>query len=324
MIKLARKLQRSIVGLITLLILLTESTSALAKRDDVAITLDDLPALTILPDQGYVDYLNSTILRKLRRHHVVAIGFVNEGKLDDLVRDRQILNLEHWLAAGMELGNHTYSHASVNEMGAAAYVDDVLKGEPVTKSLLLKHGQEVRFFRPPYLETGRTLPIKNEVERWLAEHSYEIAPVTIDADDWEFAEPYDDAIARRDRAWQRHIRTEYLAHTAERIAWAQQSARLLFGRGIAHVMLLHCTRLNADTLDALLRLLRRAHLRPVSLDTAMRDPVYRLRDPYAGPDGIDWLERWALGRHIDLPEQGNEDPPADIQAAYDRVDNDRR
>jgi hypothetical protein len=88
-------------------------------------------------------------------------------------------------------------------------------------------------------------------------------------------------------------------------------------------MLLHCTRLNADALDDVLKLLRQARLKPISLTSALRDPVYMLPDTYVGKDGIDWLERWADARGIDLPEAGNDDPPADIGAAYDRVDKDR-
>ncbi|HEV2594067.1 MAG TPA: polysaccharide deacetylase family protein [Sphingomicrobium sp.] len=306
------------------LCLLSISTSASASSGKVALTFDDLPALTILPDQPYVDYLNAMILYKLRRHHVPAIGFVNEGKIEELVSDHQVADLAAWLAAGMELGNHTYSHPSLNAVGAKAYIADIARGEVVTKALLRAHMQSMRYFRAPYLETGATPHIKQEVAAWLAAHGYRMAPVTIDADDWEFAEPYDDALARRDEVEQRRIRAEYLAYTKVRIGWAQASARALFGRAISHVMLLHCTRLNADTLDDVLRLLRKAHLKPVSLSSALKDPAYQRADTYVGTDGIDWLERWANGRNIDLPDSGNEDPPADIQAAYDRVDNDRR
>lgn len=297
---------------------------AAAKDGQIALTFDDLPALTILPDQPYVDYLNATILRKLRRHHLRATGFVNEGKVDELVRARQIADLDRWLDAGMGLGNHTFSHESPNALGAAAYIADIERGEPVIRRLLARHGRKIVWFRHPYLETGYPAATRHAIEAWLAAHGYRIAPVTIDAEDWEFAEPYDDAIARHDATAQHRIMAAYLAYTAKRIDWARRSARLLFGRDIAHVMLLHCTRLNADALDDLAALLHREHLRSVDLATAMRDPVYREPDRYAGKDGIDWLERWALDRHRTLPADGDEDPPADIKAAYDRVDNDQR
>jgi len=303
--------------------LLTAPGIALAKDSKIALTFDDLPALTILPDQPYVDYLNATILRKLRRHHLRAIGFVNQGKVEELVRDRQIADLERWLKAGMDLGNHTFSHESANAIGATAYIADIVRGEPVIRRLLAERGRRIVWFRHPYLETGYPPPAQREIDAWLQGHGYRIAPVTIDADDWEFAEPYDDAIARHDAAAQHRIMAEYLAHSAKQIDWSQRSARVLFGRDIAQVMLLHCTRLNADALDALAALLRHAHLRSVDLAEALRDPVYRLPDHYAGKDGIGWLERWAIDRHRDLPD-GDEDPPADIKAAYDRVDNDQR
>lgn len=313
-----------VLTLLASLFLLTLPAQVAAKSGEVALTFDDLPALTILQDQAYVDYLNAAIVWKLHRAHVPAIGFVNEGKIAELNREHQTANLERWLDARLELGNHTYSHSSLNEVGAGAYIEDIVRGEKITKRLLASHGQQMRYFRSPYLETGKTLKIKTEVMNWLGTHGYQMAPVTIDPDDWEFAEPYDDAIARKDLPAQRRIRTQYLSFMSARIAWAQASSRKLFGRGIAQVMLLHCTRLNADTLDDVLKILRRAHLKPVSLAKALQDPAYRQPDKYVGPDGIDWLERWAEARGIDLPEAGSEDPPADIQAAYDRVDNDRR
>jgi len=317
------KLRAALAAAVAFL-LLVQPSPAEARDGMVALTFDDLPALTILNDQAYVDYLNVMILRGLKRRHFPATGFVNEGKLDELDRDRQIANLQRWLDAGMGLGNHTFSHESPNDLGAAKYIADIVRGEPITAGLLRSRHQRLRWFRHPYLETGYPAAVKREIDGWLAAHGYRIAPVTIDADDWEFAEPYDDAIARKDAARQRRIKAEYLAYTARRIQWSIKSGRILFGRDIAQVMLLHCTRLNADSIDDLVALFRRFHLKPVSLDRAMRDPAYRTPDTYVEKGGDDWLERWAALKRKDLPEEGDEDPPADIQADYDRVDNDRR
>lgn len=294
-----------------------------ARGGMVALTFDDLPALSILPDQDYIDYTNEALVAGLKRHRFAATGFVNEEKIDNLQRDRQIANLTRWLDAGLSLGNHTYSHSSPNTLGADGYIADIVRGESVTRPLLAARGLKLQWFRHPYLETGYPRAVRDKIDGWLADHGYRVAPVTIDAEDWEFAEPYDDAIARRDVARQERIRAAYLAYTAMRIRWSQASARVLFGRDIAHVMLLHCTRLNADTLDQLAALLRAAHLRPVTLARAMRDPAYRTRDDYAEKNGVTWLERWAATLHKTLPEEGDEDPPAEIQAEYDRVDNDR-
>jgi peptidoglycan/xylan/chitin deacetylase (PgdA/CDA1 family) len=289
----------------------------------IALTFDDLPALTILPDQAYVNYLNAAILRGLKLHHFPATGFVNESKFDDLDRPQQIAVLKSWLDAGMDLGNHTFSHDAPEELGAKGYIEDIAKGEVVTRRLMAEHHKRERYFRHPYLKTGSPAAVKDAIEDWLAAHRYTIAPVTMDADDWEFAEPYDDAISHKNEAAAAHIKAEYLAHTDDMIHWYRRASQALFRRDIPYVILLHATRLNADSFEDLTAMLKRNRLKPVTLDEAMRDPAYLTHDPYAGMDGIDWMERWALELHRALPDEAKNDPPKDIQAAYDRVDNDR-
>lgn len=296
---------------------------ALAETGTVALTFDDLPGLSLVADQPYINYLNLMLLRGLKRHHLPATGFVNESKIAALDRAQQIANLKRWLDAGMGLGNHTFSHDSPEELGAAGYIADIARGEPVTRALLAERHQELNWFRHPYLETGFPAPAKHEIDAWLTAHGYRVAPVTIDADDWEFAEPYDDAISRHDEVRRLRIRQQYLDYTERTIGWYQKASQAVFGRQIAFVMLLHATRLNADCIDDLAQILKRRNLRGVRLETAMADPAYRLGDPYVGRDGIDWLERWSDALHKDLPWDSWQDPPAQIAAEYDRVNSDR-
>ena len=119
--------------------------------------------------------------------------------------------------------------------------------------------------------------------------------------DWEFAEPYDYALAHGEKAEAGRIRKEYLDFTARVVPWYQKAARDLLGREPAFVFLLHASRLNSVSLDALAAILRKDHLHPVSLDRAMADPAYRIEDDYAGPDGDEWLTRWSLALHKSLP-----------------------
>ena len=297
--------------------------SALARGDGIALTFDDLPALTILPDQAYVNYLNAVLLSGLRRHHLPAIGFVNEGKLDQLDRTQQIAVLRAWLSAGMDLGNHTFSHESPATIGASAYIADIARGEPVTRALLAEHHKKLRWFRHPYLETGAPAPVRARIDHWLAAHGYRVAPVTVDANDWQFAEPYDDAIARHDEVRRRHIRRLYLDYTRRTLRWYQSAAHALFGRGISYVMLLHATRLNADCIDDLAAMLKQQGLHGITLDHALRDPAYRTPDHDVTSNGDDWLNRWAATLHRDLPWDSFRDPPAQIVAQYNRVDADQ-
>jgi len=295
------------------------------KTAKVALTFDDLPALTLTTNQAYVNDLTTRLLAGLRRHHLPATGFVVESKLDEGDRAQQIAALEKWLDAGMDLGNHTYSHESPNEIGADAYVADIAMGEVVTKKLLAARGRKITWFRFPYLESGETTAVRDQIQRWLKDHHYRNAPVTMNADDWEFAEPYDDAIAHKDEARRQHIREEYLHYTDQMMAWYRKAAHVLFGRDIAYVMLMHGTRLNADCIDDLAGLMKKNGLRGISLARAMRDPAYKIPDTYVGKEGVDWIERWSLAMGMDnqLPWASYADPPKDIQAGYDKVDKDR-
>jgi peptidoglycan/xylan/chitin deacetylase (PgdA/CDA1 family) len=303
--------------------LLAVSANARASTGKVALTFDDLPELSLFADQPYVNDLNDRLLRGLRKHRLPAIGFVNASKLDEIDRGQQIANLNKWLDAGMTLGNHTFSHESPDILGAQGYIDDVARGEPVIQGLLKQHGQSLAWFRHPYLETGFPEAVKRQIDDWLAAHGYRIAPVTIDADDWEFAEPYDDALSRRDEARRLRIKAQYLAYTERTVAWYQSASSALFGRQIAFVMLMHATRLNADCIDDLAAILKRRHLRGVTMKDAMKDPAYRTRDPYVGHDGIDWIERWSIELHKELPWDSWQDPPAQIEHEYDALNNDR-
>ena len=322
---------KAVFSLLAPLALLAQAPAARAETGKVALTFDDLPGLTLFTDQAWVNYFNTALLHGLKRHHLPAIGFVNEGKLEldsspkpgEIQREPQIANLQKWLNGGMNLGNHTFSHESPNDLGAAGYVADIAKGEPVVRSLLSARHKPLVYFRHPYLETGFPAAVKKQIDDWLAAHGYTVAPVTIDADDWEFAEPYEDALARHDEARVLRIRHQYLEYTERTVAWYQKASDAVFGRQIAFVMLLHDTRLNADCIDDLAAILKRRKLKGVTLEEAMKDPAYRLRDPYVGADGIDWIERWSDELHKDLPWSEWRDPPKQIEEEYDRNNHDR-
>ncbi len=301
---------------------LVVASRAAVAHEMVALTFDDLPALTLLKSQSYVTYTNEKLLRGLKHHHLSATGFVNEGKFDELDRPKQIMILRKWLEAGMDLGNHSFSHESPNKLSADGYILDIAKGEQVTRPLAAEYGRTLQWFRHPYLETGTPLEVKQKIDAWLGSHGYRIAPVTMENSDWLFAEPYDDAIARHDDARANRIKAAYLAYTAKVIPWYQNAAHLLLGRDISYVMLLHVARLNADCIDQLNLILSHDKLHVVTLGKAMQDPAYQRVDDYAGPDGIEWLERWSLSLHKDLPWSSFPEPPPEIESDYRRVDND--
>jgi peptidoglycan/xylan/chitin deacetylase (PgdA/CDA1 family) len=282
--------------------------------EPVALTYDDLPMLSLTEAPAYAQTTTRRLVASLRRRRVPAVGFVNGGKFEGDPALRRSL-LRTWTRAGFELGNHTWSHLSLNEVTPAVFIDDIRRDDALLRSV----GVRPRWFRHPYLETGPTPEAKTQVDSWLAAHRYRTAPVTLENADDVFALPYDDAVRRGDRAAAARIRSAYLAHTRRCIVWCRQASLELLGRRPALIFLLHASRLNADTVGALVRLLRGNHLHPVTLRQAAGDPAYGQRDE-ADRDGDDWLNRWAMTLGRELPWDSFPEPPVAIAAASAQLD----
>jgi peptidoglycan/xylan/chitin deacetylase (PgdA/CDA1 family) len=202
--------------------------------------------------------------------------------------------LERWLDAGLELGNHTYSHPDLHSTPLAVFTNDVLLGETVTRRLLAARGKKPAYFRHPFLHTGRSLETKRSLEKFLAEKGYRVAPVSVDNYDYMFAAAYDRAGARGDTAGRQKISAEYLEYMHAVVGYYEQQSIKIVGREIAQILLLHANALNATVFDGLAAMLKSRGYRFVSLSEALKDPAYQSRDEYIGPAGITWLHRWVL------------------------------
>src|SRR3954447_2720882 len=217
---------------------------------EVAITFDDLPAVSVVPrDLAAARDLTTTLLRAIAAHHVPAIGFVNEDKLnasDGAVDPQRVDLLRRWLDAGLELGNHSYAHRDLNLVPLADFEGDVVMGERVTKALMAERGRTVRFFRHPFLHVGRDLGTKMQFERFLSARGYRVAPVTIDNDEYLFAAAYDRAAARGDAETAMKVADAYVPYMERKAGFFERNSRELFGREMRQILLIHANRLNAD------------------------------------------------------------------------------
>ena len=185
------------------------------------MTFDDLPAgSAVAEDLGSLRQLTKRLLESVRKHGVPAVGFVNEGKLfardagPSEVEGRTAL-LRMWLDAGLELGNHSYSHGDLNRMSLDEFQADVIRGEAVTRKLLAEKGGKLRYFRHPFLHVGDKLPKRRAFEEFLAAHGYTVAPVTVDNDEYVYAAVYADARRRGDAAAAGRIGEDYLRYMDE-------------------------------------------------------------------------------------------------------------
>jgi hypothetical protein len=170
----------------------------------------------------------------------------------------------------------------------------VLKGERVIRPLIAEHGGALRWFRHPFLQTGRDLETKHAVEQFLAEHGYRVAPVTIDNGEWIFAKAYTLAKRAGRAREQKKLADAYVAYMDRKTDYWERSARALFGRDIPQVLLVHANALNADRFDRIAAMLDKRGYRFVTLEAAVGDAAYLSPDTFTGAGGISWIHRWTL------------------------------
>ncbi len=296
-----------------------------AAQRTVAITVDDVPGA--LPNNDYdvgslekVQHINRDLTAALKSHHAWAIGFVNERKVQvPSERDARTALLKMWLDRGLTLGNHTYTHFDFNDAGLMKYEDDTVRGDTITRPLMLAAGQTEKYFRHPYLDTGPTNEAKTAFEQFLKDRGYTIAPVTVEDADYLFNDVLAYAREKKDKKLAEKTQKAYLDYVTTSFDYEESESRKLFGREIPQVVLLHDDELNAENLDAVLKILEARGYKFVTLDEAMADPAYATANLYVGSAGISWIERWkiALGQKVDI-EKGPE-PPDWAQKIFDQV-----
>ena len=287
------------VGTAATLIVLTSIGSLAIQTTpvsrSVAFTFDDLP---VTRGDGSCDrFRTRSICSSPRKHHT----------------DRPS---EAWLNAGFDLGNHTYSHVAIDRVPFETYRADLIRGETVTRRLLEARGRRLRYFRHPQLRTGPTPEYKAALDALLAERHYRVAPVTVDNNDFVFADVYARAKAAGDRDMMARVVEAYVPYLRGVVAHFERVSREFLGYEIRQILLLHANELNADHLDAVIDMLKARGYRFITLDAALEDPAYTLPEAQAAR-GLSWLHRWMLAKGLLM--QGEPLEPSFIRASFNRA-----
>jgi peptidoglycan/xylan/chitin deacetylase (PgdA/CDA1 family) len=290
--------------------LLLGAFAAVAAGREVVITIDDLPRGG---DGGprtpaAIRTMTGQLLQPFREGKIPLAAFVNQGRADEYspTQFRQLLDL--WLDAGADLGNHTYSHPSINNVSLREYTANIVKGEPALRAALAARGKKLEFFRHPFLHLGTTQEVKQGMQTFLDKRGYRVAPVTFDTADWEFAALY------LKPEYHDRVRLEYVPYMESVVAFFERRAVEVAGREFPQILLIHASQMNADLMPDLLAMFRRRGYALVTLDHALADPAYKLPDGYVGPKGISWIHRWAAAKG--MPGRMEPDVPAWVAEAF--------
>jgi peptidoglycan-N-acetylglucosamine deacetylase len=282
------------------------------QQREVAVTIDDLPLNGPRFDLKRLQAMTGRLLSGINKNQIPVVGFVSESLLYVTGEtDARIALLKAWSDAGVELGNHTFAHLGFRDTSLAAYEDDFIRGETVTRMLLKEKGQTPRYFRHPFLQLGSTNEIEGAFESFIATRGYQIAPVTVDILDWMFRVAYANARTQGNSELMKRVSDEYLKFAALKFEFCERVTNDLFGHEIKQILLLHANELNADNLDGLVRMLKGRGCQFITLEEALKDPIYQFPDKYKNTS--DWLDHWAFskGKRFESPK-----PPEFIEKIY--------
>ena len=253
---------------------------------EVALTFDDLPTR---PD--VLQSLTKT-LQDAKAPRVY--GFVNGRKTD------QLDALKIWTDAGFPLGNHGYSHLNLADVSLRRYTQDITRNEPILRSLV-KDEAQWHWFRYPYLEEGETLRKKHAVSEFLQEHHYRVAEVSLDFEDFRWTVPYYRCLDRNNTQGIESLKASYLSMATDRIELGQKMSRILYGRDIKYILLLHVGGFETVMLPELLKLLDQKHFKLITLEEAASDPAYAVNHEWTTRHGGDFLTLTMHYRDKELP-----------------------
>jgi peptidoglycan/xylan/chitin deacetylase (PgdA/CDA1 family) len=270
------------------------------QKKQVCFSYDDLPVVSYgITDLVYQQQLMNRLVASLNKHSIPAIGFVNEMKLFDkngTIIPFQVEILKAWLNGGLELGNHTYSHPDYNKVSFAEYANNIIEGETVSKQILARKGQSLRYFRHPFLHVGNTKAKADSLDNFLKEHGYTFAPVTIDNEDYLFAVAYKRASVKNDTTLMRQIRNDFVEYISKKTDYYEKQSQALFGRNISQILLLHASLLNSDCVSLLATMFEKKHYKFVSMDEVLQDFAYQIPVTVYSNWGLSWIDRWALSK----------------------------
>ena len=282
--------------------MLTGAAFTKEPRLKVALTFDDLPLNGAKPASRSKEQITRDTVAVLKKHRIPpSFGFINARGLERSPDGARALQV--WIGSGNPLGNHTYSHLSLTKGSAEEFEQEILRNEPVLELLTpVKAKSDWHWLRYPFLHEGDTVEKRRAVREFLRANGYQVAQTTLDWEDYLWNGAHARCLDKDDKASIEWLHSSYLSE-AERFIHAQRDfAKLVWGREINHVALLHLGSFSSTILPDLFALLDREGFDIVTLEEAQSDPIYQSDPDIGAPNGGTLTELMMQARNIPWPE----------------------
>lgn len=237
------------------------ATGSMAQNREIALTIDDLPFV----GDSKNFHLNM-IIEAFIKGDIPATGFVIAGKIS---KDNWSV-LQKFREAGLGLGNHTLTHANLNQMATESYIQEIATADKILRPILTKP----KYFRYPYLATSNGKK-KEVIANYLAEKKYRVAPITIDSKDFIFNQLLLSVPESQRRSFLDALKPCYLDFIQKQTLRAEEHNRQAKRPDQPQILLIHANLLNAYVLPDLIRLYKQNGYTFISLEEALKPVAKR-------------------------------------------------
>ncbi|HEX2897284.1 MAG TPA: polysaccharide deacetylase family protein [candidate division Zixibacteria bacterium] len=260
----------------------TQEKKKLTK--EMCVTFNELPA-----SLGFTEVdakaINYLILQALKNHEVKAAGFVVGSYIGE-----EFDILGEWLNDGHTLGSMTNNNQDYHQVDVESFLADIASGEEAVEPMLTGFGQKNKYFRFPYLHYGTRIEEKDAALNFLDEHNLIVAHATIVVDDYLFNLSLEKMGKEPDSMILEQLRDEYMEHVADAIDDAEYKSKELLKKNCRQILMLRANRLNAIFLEDILNLIQYYEYKFVSLERALKDPLYTRAEAYFDTRGVGYLD----------------------------------
>ncbi|MCX7117187.1 MAG: polysaccharide deacetylase family protein [Legionellales bacterium] len=256
-------------SILALVFTLTVIPLAFAQGRELALTIDDLPFV----GESKNFHLN-LILDALKGADIPATGFVIAKEVTASTME----TLKKFHGAGLTLGNHTRSHANLNNMSSQAYINDIASADVILSELLTRP----KFFRYPYLVMGEGQK-KENIKEYLSSQHYLIAPVTVDSKDFVFNQLLLSVPEKERRQFLTVLKPCYLDFIWQQTMASVERSHSSRKPEQPQILLIHANLLNAYVLPDLIALFKQNGFTFIPLAHALK-PDHRGPKPETTPE----------------------------------------
>ncbi|MDH5676637.1 MAG: polysaccharide deacetylase family protein [Myxococcales bacterium] len=248
----------------------------------IALTCDDAPWSASLGGNAFREGVMDGIRQQLLRCGVGrCVAFVNSE-----VAMGQEPQLERWLEAGFELGNHTHDHRTASESRPEHFLDSVERCDRMLQSLGAFDDGRTRWFRFPKLDRGPDAQTRRLLKRGCEDLGYRIAHASTDFFDHHFEARYVSALEVGDEVLATHIARRYRRVATESLSATRIAMRAVHGVEFISVPYFHFGAVSLRTTGAIFDQLTKTDVAWCDLEEAMGHPVFTAFDANFDVGGV--------------------------------------